>query len=162
MSSHYGSFFKTKILGNILSEIVTYGYSLMRCFHWAVCFSSTGGRWACPTKPSIDFWFFFVSKFRICPLFTEISWKKMLGNVLSEIVTLEYSLMRCILWAVCFLWTGGRPYKTKYLFLIIEFSYLFSLATLLLFPARWQRWKFVYVLIFFHSKNSSNLKNLES
>ena len=88
---------------SLLSEIVTYGYSLMRCIHWAVCFSSTGDRWACPTKPSIDFWLFFVSKFRICPLFTEVSWNEMLGNALSGIVTLEYTLMRCILWAVCFL-----------------------------------------------------------
>ena len=61
----------------------------------------TGGR--ALQKPSIDFWFLFVSKFRICPLFTEVSWNEMLGNVWSGIVTLEYTLMGCILWAVCFL-----------------------------------------------------------
>ena len=96
----------------------------------------TGGR--ALQKPSIDFWFLFVSKFRICPLFTEVSWNEMLGNVWSGIVTLEYTLMRCIHWAVCFSLTGGRPYKTNYLFLIFNFLSKFGICCFLM-EFSWQK-----------------------
>ena len=106
-----------KILGNVLSEIVTYQYSLMRCIDWAVCFSLTGGR--VPTKPTIYFWFIFLSNFGFCLLFMEICWKKMLENISLEMVTLEYFLVRCILGASASHWQVVVPTKPS-----IHFSFL--------------------------------------
>ena len=114
-----------KILGNVLSEIVTYQYSLMRCIDWAVCFSLTGGR--VPTKPTIYFWFIFLSNFGFCLLFMEICWKK---NVRKHFIRNGYiRILSCEMysWGVCFSLTGGRPYKTKYPFLFFNFLCWFYL-----------------------------------
>ena len=75
--------------------------------HWQVCF---------PAKQSIYFWLFiFLSRFGICRMPMEFSWKKLFLIVLSEKVTFfEYSLRRCIHWGVGFSsFTSWLPCKTK-------------------------------------------------
>ena len=168
------------MLENVLSEIVTLEYSLMRCIlgasasHWQV---------GVPTKQSIYFWLFnFLCISGICHLIMKISWKKnirkrfirdsylsilsyemywlgrlllidmvgaslqnqlfisdlfflvildfvfslwkfvekkMLGNILLEMVTLEYFLVRCILGASASHWQVVVPTKPS-----IHFSFL--------------------------------------
>ena len=120
----------TKKNRNALSEIVTHEYSLMRCIHWAVCFSLTGGR---PYKTNYIFLIlFFLSKFGISRLLTEFSWQ---NNVWKHFIRNSYfrihsygmySLGRLLL---IDRWT--RPYKTKYLFLIVNF-FIFGICRLIM------------------------------
>ena len=86
---------------NVLSDIVTLEYTLMRCIHWAVRFS-LDRRASLQIQVTIsDFLISSVNmEFVVCLLsFLE---NKMFGNMLLDIVTLKYTLMRCIHWAVRF------------------------------------------------------------